>query len=147
MKVLMTGPFRKGHGRGRTRLERPKMEDVRDLDTFGVVWGELLSVRQGVECTDHAAFAAAAAVEAAAGVLHVDAQANQDYMKMLLADVDERIGEREDGGEQPDMLDLRGWQHQLRQETTDQAEAIYLIEHDRRAALSEAERARAGVPE
>ena len=46
-----------------------------------------------------------------------------------------------------DMLDLRGWQHQLRQETTDQAEAIYLIEHDRRAALSEAERARAGVPE
>ena len=126
------------------------MEDVGDLDTFGVVWGELLSTRE--ECADHiaehAAFAAAAAVEAAAGALHVDAQANQDYMNTLLGDVDGRMGDGDECDEQqPDPLDLRGWQQQLRNETGDQADVMDLIEEDGRAAQREAVRARTGVPE
>ena len=35
-----------GEAKGRGVASEPKMADVGDLDTFGMVWGELLSVQQ-----------------------------------------------------------------------------------------------------
>ena len=62
------------------------MAGIRDLDTFGIVCGKLLSLQpeDAKACAEHEAFATATAECNAAGALLVDARANQDYMKTLL---------------------------------------------------------------
>ena len=55
--------------------------DVQDLDTFSVVWGEIMSVRKehAEHVSERTSFAAAIAEGNAAGELQLDAQANHDY--------------------------------------------------------------------
>ena len=90
------------------------MACIHDLDTFGAVYGELLSMQpESVNVySESVAFAAATAEGDAARMLHADAQANQDYMKTMLVDVDGRVGG--DADERPDGWNLRSWQQQLR---------------------------------
>ena len=125
---------------------------IDDLDTFGVVVGEQLSVQSereecAVPVAEHAAFATAIAEGNAARALHFDAQTNHNYLMAMLTDVDGCVGNNHDSSvDICDAWNLRGLQHQVRHEVADQAEVIGLLERCEDDGQQEAARAREGVP-
>ena len=90
---------------------------IDDLDTFGVVVGEQLSVQSereecAVPVAEHAAFATAIAEGNAARTLHFDAQTNHNYLMAMLTDVDGCVGNNHDSSvDICDAWNLRGLQH------------------------------------